>query len=216
MSRVVLATALIASSLLVPSVAIAASDVDLAEIREQIRQMKETYEARIRALEDRLKAAESAASAPSAQATPPASPSPATPPVAAAPGTTSGGVAPSTAAAFNPAISVVLQGNYQYLKQDPSLYGFNRIQLGDDVSPGRRGLGLGESEVNFFASVDHLFAGSLTVALAPDNSVELEEAYGVATAVPYGIVPKFGRYFSGIGYLNEHCLLYTSPSPRDS
>src|SRR6202022_1418006 len=38
----------------------AASDADLAEIREQIRQLKESYEARIQALEQRLKQAEAA------------------------------------------------------------------------------------------------------------------------------------------------------------
>jgi hypothetical protein len=31
----------------------------------------------------------------------------------------------------------------------------------------------------------------------------VEEAYGIATSVGHGIVPKFGRFFSGIGYLNE-------------
>src|SRR5207237_5520234 len=108
----------------------------------------------------------------------------------------------STLAAFNPGIAVVLQGNYQYLKQDPALYAFNNIQLGDEVSPGRRGLGLAESEINLFASVDHLFAGNLTVSLAPDNSVSVEEAYGLVTALPYGLVPKFGRFFSGVGYMN--------------
>ena len=36
-----------------------ATDAELAEIRDQIKQMKESYEARIRALKDRVKAAES-------------------------------------------------------------------------------------------------------------------------------------------------------------
>ena len=167
----------------------AASDADLAAIRDEIRALKESYEARIRALEERLKSAEgatAAALAPAPAATPASSP-----------------YSSSMLAAFNPGIAVVLQGNYQNLKQDPAQYGFNNIQLGDEVSPGRRGFGLGESEVSFFASVDHLFAGSLTVSLAPDNSVSVEEAYGLVTALPYGIVPKFGRFFSGVGYMNE-------------
>src|SRR5213593_1299705 len=185
-SRQLLVSALLAPILAMPSIALAATDADLAEIREQIKQMKESYEARIRALEDRLKAAEATAPA----AAPPSAPA-------------SSGPSASSLAAFNPGIAVILQGNYQYLKQDPTLYAFNNIQIGDEVSPGRRGLGLGESEINFFASVDHLFAGNLTVSLAPDNSVEVEEAYGVVTALPYGIVPKFGRFFSGIGYMNE-------------
>ena len=47
----------------------AASDADLAEIREQIRQLKESYEARIQALEQKLKDAETAKSAPAAATT---------------------------------------------------------------------------------------------------------------------------------------------------
>ena len=125
MSRQLWASALLASVLVVPSIAAAASDAELAEIREQIKQMKESYETRIRALEDRLKAAETAATSAPA-------------PVAAqAPGPSA-----STLAAFNPGIAVVLQGNYQSLKQDPAQYGFNNIQIGEEVTPGRRGLGL--------------------------------------------------------------------------
>ncbi len=41
------------------------------------------------------------------------------------------------------------------------------------------------------------------MSLTPQNEAEVEEAYGVLTALPYGLVPKFGRFFSGIGYLNE-------------
>jgi hypothetical protein len=46
-------------ALLAVPVARAATDADLAEIRDQIRQLKESYEARIQALEQRLKEAES-------------------------------------------------------------------------------------------------------------------------------------------------------------
>src|SRR5213593_423681 len=99
-SRQLLVSALLAPILAMPSIALAATDADLAEIREQIKQMKESYEARIRALEDRLRAAETAATSAPA-------------PVAAqAPGPSA-----STLAAFNPGIAVVLQGNYQSLKQ---------------------------------------------------------------------------------------------------
>ena len=69
--------------------------------------------------------------------------------------------------------------------------------------PGRRGLSLAESEIGISANVDHLFAGSLVVSLSPENEVSVEEAYGIVTAAPYGIVPKFGRFFSGLGYQNE-------------
>src|SRR5262245_33898550 len=148
------ASALLASTLVLPPLANAASDADLADIREQIKELKDNYEARIRALEERLKAAESNA----------ATAAPSTAPVAAAP---TSPYASSMLAAFNPGISVVLQGNYQSLSKDPAQYGFDNAQIGDDVVPGRRGLGLGESEITFFANVDHLFAGNLTVSLAP-------------------------------------------------
>ena len=182
------ASALLAATLVLPLPCLAASDDELAQIRDQIKQIRQEYEARIQALEERLKGAEAAASAPTSSAASPAAQAP---------------VVPKGLAAFNPGISLVLQGNYQHLSKDPSTFGFNNVQLGDEVGPGRRGWSLAESELSLFASVDHLFAGNLTIALTPENSVEVEEAYGVATAVPYGIVPKFGRFFSGVGYLNE-------------
>ena len=184
--------AALASALIFASPAYAATDADLAEIREQIRQLKESYEARIRALEDRLKAAEpttaaSPAPAPSTLAT-------STPPVAAV---------PSAQNAFNPGISVVLQGTYAHLSQDPRTFSINRVQTVDEAGPGRRGVGLGESEISLFGNIDDKVAGNLTISLSPQNTVEVEEAYGMLTALPSGLVPKFGRFFSGIGYLNE-------------
>lgn len=209
MFRYPFARAALASALFVATPAYSATDADLAEIRDQIRQLKETYEARIRALEDRLQAAEAAAAAPSASASAPpaaAAPAPATPlpPTAAASASaTSASPAASAQNAFNPGISVVLQGTYANLSQDPDMFAIDRFQTGDDVGPGRRGLSLGESEISLFGNVDDKVAGNLTVSLTPENSVSVEEAYGMLTALPYGLVPKFGRFFSGIGYLNE-------------
>ena len=167
----------------------AASDAEVAEIREQIRQIRESYETRLQALEQRLKEAESrAAGAPSA----------AVPPQAPAAVPTSSGIA-----AFNPAISAVLQGSYANLSQDPEKFRIAGFAPGGEIGPGRRGFSLGESELAISANVDHLFAGNLIVSLTPENTVSVEEAYGVYTAAPYGLVPKFGRFFSGLGYMNE-------------
>jgi len=173
----------------------AASDADLAEIREQIRQLKETYEARIQALEQRLKDAEAAKTKETA-----AAPLPEAAPLAAAPPAPS---AASGIAAFNPAISAVLQGRYANLSQDPEKFAISGFAPGGEIGPGRRGFSLGESELAISANVDHLFAGNLIVSLTPENTVSVEEAYGVYTAAPYGLVPKFGRFFSGLGYMNE-------------
>src|SRR6185295_13774540 len=171
----------------------AATDADLAAIRDEIRQLKESYEARIRALEERLKSAESAP-APTAAVAPAAAP----PVTAAAPPSTASGIA-----AFNPAISAVLQGAYINLSQDPTKYMLAGFAPSGDISPGSRSFSIAESELALSASVDDKFAAMLVFSLTPENTVSVEEAYGIATALPYGLAPKFGRFFSGIGYLNE-------------
>ena len=179
----------------------AASDADLMAIRDEIRQLKESYETRIKALEDRLKGAEANAGN-AATTTAPASvavtSSTAALPTPTAPAATASGIS-----AFNPAISAVLQGTYINLSQDPAKYSLHGFAPGGAFRPGTRSFSLGESELTLSASVDDKFAGVLTFSLAPDNSVSVEEAYGIATGLPYGLTPKFGRFFSGIGYLNE-------------
>jgi len=189
-SKFSLVPAALALALLVLPDARAASDADLAEIREQIRQLKENYESRIRALEQRLKEAEAAKSAAA----------PISAPIVSAPSTPSTG---SGISAFNPAISAVLQGRYANLSQDPNKFAISGFAPGGEIGPGRRGLSLAESELAIFANVDDKFAGNLIVSLSPENTVSVEEAYGIFTAAPYGLVPKFGRFFSGLGYMNE-------------
>ncbi len=174
----------------------AATDADLAEIRVQIRQLKENYEARIQALEQRLTDAEAkpAAAGPVAAAPVPAPPNPA---VATAPSPASG------ISAFNPAISAVLQGVYANFSQDPNRYAISGFAPSGDIVPAKRGLSIAESELNLSANVDDKFYGNLIFSLSPDNTVSVEEAYGLYTAAPDGIAPKFGRFLSSIGYLND-------------
>ena len=174
MSKHLRVAALLALASLAPPLQ-AASDADLADIRSQIRTLKDEYEARIRALEERLKEAESRAA--------PVAAAPFPPPAASS--------ANAAASAFNPALSLVLQGRYANLSRDPA---------GSAIP---RGFSLAESELTLSANVDERFAGKLTVALSPQDEVSVEEAYGIYTAAPFGLVPKFGRFLSGIGYLNE-------------
>ena len=185
----------VALALLLPSPLYAASDAEVAEIREQLRQLRESYEARLQALEQRLKDAEATKAKKAA-----AAPLPAAAPVAAASPVSSPA---SGIAAFNPAISAVLQGRYASLSQDPEKFAISGFAPSGEIGPGRRGFSLGESELAISANVDHLFAGNLIVSLTAENTVSVEEAYGVYTAAPYGLVPKFGRFFSGLGYMNE-------------
>ena len=195
MSRPVLVRSALTLALLFAANANAATDADLAQIRDEIRQMKESYEARIRALEQRLQEASTRDAAAAAAQAPV--------PVATAASTTPTGSPAAGIAAFNPAISAVLQGSYANLSQDPAKYAIRGFAPSGDVGPGRRGFGLGESELAISASVDHLFAGNLIVSLTPENTVSVEEAYGIVTAAPWGLAPKIGRFFSGLGYLNE-------------
>ena len=193
----VLVCSALALALLAPTAVQAATDADLAEIREQIRQLKESYETRIQALEQRLKDAEAKNAAPPAAppvaAAPPEPPPP--PPIAAAPG--------SGISAFNPGISAVLQGTYGNFSQDPNKYALSGFAPSGDIAPGKRGFNLGESELAISANVDDKFFGNLIVSLTPENTLSVEEAYGLYTGAGYGLAPKFGRFFSSLGYLND-------------
>jgi hypothetical protein len=168
-----------------------AQDAELAKIREEIRQMKEGYERRIDALEKRL--AEAEARPGSAQAAPL--------PTAAAPSRPGRS---GDESAFNPAVSLTLQGTYASTSQDPNTYqitGF--VPSGGEVGPPKRSFGLAETELTFSASIDPYFRGVAIAALTPENEVEVEEAYFQTLALPAGFTLKGGRFFSGIGYQNE-------------
>ena len=198
MSRSVLVRSALALALLSAADVEAASDADLAQIRDEIRQLKEGYEARIRALEQRLQDAEAKTAA---VATAPAAPGP-----AAAPAVAAAATAPAPSAgisAFNPAITAVLQGVYANLSQDPKQYAIAGFVPSGDIAPAKRGFSIAESELGLSASVDDKIYGNLILSLTPDNTVSVEEAYGVLTALPGGLTPKFGRFKSSIGYLND-------------
>jgi outer membrane receptor protein involved in Fe transport len=100
-------------------------------------------------------------------------------------------------------MSVVLQGRYANLSQDPAAFAITGFAPRGEIGPGPRGLSLSESEVTLSANVDHKFAGVLTFALSPEDTVSVEEAYGTLLAPLHGVTPRFGRFLSGIGYLNE-------------
>jgi hypothetical protein len=175
----------------------AADDKELAAIRAQIQEMKQSYEARMQALEQRLQEAQAAvAQAQNAAAEArQAAPASAVPPPPSAPAV--------AANAFNPNISMVLGGSFARLSQDPVNYrlqGF--IPPEGEIGPGQRSFNLGESELTLAANIDPRFAGQLTFALSAENEVEVEEAYVRTRALGGGFNLKAGRFLSGIGYLN--------------
>jgi hypothetical protein len=170
----------------------AADPNELQQIREQINQLKESYEARLQALEQRLQAMQQAGATSAAAASAP--PAPGAAPV----------VSPASASAFNPAISLILNGSYASLSQDPANYrlqGF--MPSGGDVGPGSRGFQLGESELSLSASIDPTFSGHLTFSLTGDNQVSVEEAVFERQGLFNGASLKVGRFLSSVGYLNS-------------
>ncbi len=115
--------------------------------------------------------------------------------------------APAAAAganAFNPALSLILSGLYTRTSRDPASYAMSGFQLpqGGEAGPGTRGFSLAESELGFAASVDPWWRGAAHIALHPDDSVSVEEAYVQTTSLGDGVSLKAGRFFSGVGYLN--------------
>jgi hypothetical protein len=178
-------------------IAARAQDAELSKIREEIRQMKDAYEKRIEALEKRLqeteakagKAAEIAAQAESA----------------ATQAAVQASSRPQSEGALNPGMWAILNGTYSNLKQDPNTYRINGfVPTMGEVGPGKRSLSLGESELGFSASVDHLFRGTLITSISPDNnSIGVEEAYIQTLGLSHGFTVKAGRFFSAVGYQNQ-------------
>jgi hypothetical protein len=166
-----------------------AQDSELSRLREEVRQLRQAYESRIQALEKRLQETEAKAVKPE---------------VDGARAATQAAGGPSGENAFNPAISLILNGTLSNLKRDPNAYrtgGF--VPTGGEVSPPPRGLSLGETELAMSASVDHLFRGALFLAVAPEGGIEVEEGYVQTLGLGRGFSVKAGRFFSAVGYQNE-------------
>ena len=185
-ARFALTRALFGAALIaLPSLSQAASDPDLKALREEVAQMKQTYEQRINALEARLAQAEAKAGEAQAVAQQPAA-------------------APAQSNSFNPEVSMILQGSYNNLKQNPNAYqitGF--VPTLGDVGPGTRGFSLGESELTISANIDPDWRGTAIASLKPEGGVSMDNAYFQSLGLGNGLSFKGGRFFSGIGYMNE-------------
>ena len=192
-----LAGALLMAGLAAPCFAAAPDEV--AELKAELEALKANtaaLEARIKQLEAAAASAPAvAASAPPAPAAAPAYPEPVAPPAP------SKGSNPT---AFNPAISMIITGNYAATSEDPNTYrvaGF--IPPPEGEGPGPRSFNLGESELTVASNVDPYFFAQVTAAIQGDNSIDIEEAFFKTIALSHGFTVKGGRFFSGIGYLNE-------------
>src|SRR5258708_26246375 len=112
---------------------------------------------------------------------------------------------PQSESALNPGISAILNGVYSNLQRDPNTYRLNGVvpTIGE-VSPGKRGLSLGESELGFMSNIDHMFRGTLIASISPDNdSIGVEEGYIQTIGLSHGFIIKAGRFFTRVGYQNH-------------
>jgi len=106
--------------------------------------------------------------------------------------------------AFNPDISLILQGTVARSSQNPDDYqitGF--VPTNGEVAPARRGFSLGESELVISSNIDPYFRGQLVTAFTPDNQLEVEEAFFQTLALGRGFTLKGGRFLSSVGYQNQ-------------
>ncbi|MBC8007114.1 MAG: hypothetical protein H7X76_03605 [Prolixibacteraceae bacterium] len=182
MFRKSILAAAVGAAFVVAVPAIGADEVEVQKIRDELKDLKEGYETRIRQLEQRLEQAE----------------------LRPAPTAAASQAAPASPNTFNPAISLILGGQYSNLQRDPATYqigGF--IPGGDEIGPGSRSFNLGESELTVSGNIDPYFSGVFIAAMTPENEVEVEEAYVRNIGSIPGATLKFGRFLSGFGYLNE-------------
>jgi len=160
----------------------AADESDVQKIRDEIQELKDSYDSRILQLEQRLAKAEQQPAA--TNAAPPS--------------------APASTNAFNPALSLILSGQFSNLQRDPRTWqigGF--IPGGSEIGPGGRSFNLGESELTLSASIDPYFSGYFVMSVNSEDKVSVEEGYVQNTGTISGVTLKFGRMLSGFGYLNE-------------
>ena len=193
-------------ALLFPVTAFPASDAEIAELKSMLNAMKAEYEQRIQALENRLAEAEreSARQREEAAESKPMTAAVVHPaPTESTAKPTGGFGALTSGTAFNPQISVILDGNYYHDGIDgegaalvgeafqPSGGGHDHEHGGEedghDHGLTSNGFNFREAEIAFSATVDPYFDASLYLAIDGDGNVDLEEGWFQTRSLPYGL-----------------------------
>ena len=160
---------------------LAASDSDPQSVSEQIQQLKQSN----MLLEQRLQQVENVAAQAQAAAEQPRS-----------------NAAPSSINSFNPAVAMILSGTFEQFRRDPAIPATGFAMNPSDTGY-VHGFSLQESELSLAANIDPQYSGLATISMASDGSVSVENAFVQTSALGSGLNLKFGRFFSGLGYLNE-------------
>ncbi len=191
----------VVAAMLAASLSAGADDsADMTEVKRMILEMKQQHRQQIQALEARVQRAEARAEAAEQKAQ-----------------STEGKIVaveeqvqakPRTGDnSLNPAISLVVQGGYASYSEDPEEFHFEGMPLGGEAGLTSEGLALHEIELSASANFDNLFYGQTTLGLHDHDGeieVDVEEAFVDTLSLPAGLGLRFGRFFSSIGYLNEH------------
>lgn len=178
-----------------------ATEIDA--LRLAVAQLRADYEERIAGLEHRLNAAEHKAEQ-AAQGTAQATLAAREP--AAAPAVVTGQAGPTGSNTFNPALSVIFQGQAWAYDNDPEDYYIPGFPLGGEAGLASEGLALAETEIDIYANVDDKFTAWLTAPIVVEDgeaAIEIEEAWIETLKLPAGLSLRMGRFFSNIGYLNQ-------------
>lgn len=211
-------------ALLPPVAAYPASDAEIAELKSMLNAMKAEYEQRIQALENRLAEAEreTARQREEAAKSKPMTAAVVYPaPAASTPNASGGFGALTSGTAFNPQISVILDGNYYH----DGIGGEGAALVGEAFMPGRslhvhgedaeqdghdhahastqNGFNFREAEIAFSATVDPYFDAVMYLAIDGGGNVDLEEGYFQTRSLPYGLKVKGGKFLSDFGYINK-------------
>ncbi len=171
---------------------------EISRIREEMQRMRAEYEQRMNALEERLRRAEQAAAEARQRATRAEEASVA--PTAAAPAAAE---APNR---FNPSIGLILNGRLAAFSRPAEENGIPGFSIGEEATKGPDGFSLGESELSVEAAIDDRFYGRFTLAVESGDhgdEVGVEEGFVQTTALGHGLTLLGGRYYPGIGYLND-------------
>lgn len=126
-----------------------------------------------------------------------------------------GGGAAAAQSAFNPQISVILDGGFYSdsvhgeafeIIEEAAGFGGGHHHEDDHAHGGHgleRGFNIRELEIGIQATVDPYFDAFAMLTLDNDGGMELEEAYATTRALPAGLQLKFGKFLSDIGYINR-------------
>ncbi len=198
------------------------AEENLDALRQQIEQLRRDYETRIQALEQRLEQAEQQPKTAEPAAPPPP------PPAAKTGGVSPPGLTPlplgnsgqvTSGTAFNPALSIIMDGVYYHDNQDgeagdmvnmldgiSGAHGHDHDHGGHDHGHAHgsveQGFNLRNVELAASASVDPYFDARAQIVFSEDG-VELEEAYFLTRRLPAGLQLKGGKFLSDIGYINN-------------